>query len=231
MSSQGDASLTTTGPLQIGKWNVAGALQLNVTGSGAVTDALAANRSSFAGFNTKGTGWNSTTQHGSATVTSSSSDELLNVTLESGSAGTEAWPSQVEFTKAPVQLSGRFVLGFIYQSSATGSRVALNLGSSGQPGMALVLNLGSADGSGSWIDFLTASEIETATSGQSPGSVLLNSNHPIQVTLSYSSLSRTLIAILTDTGSFHYSHISPRTFDICRQCVEAGVDPPAAATT
>ncbi len=37
------------------------------------------------------------------------------------------------------------------------------------------------------------------------------------------------IAILTDTGSFHYSHISPRTFDICRQCVEAGVDPPAVA--
>ena len=30
-------------------------------------------------------------------------------------------------------------------------------------------------------------------------------------------------AILTDTGSFHYSSISPRTFDICRQCVEAGV--------
>jgi phosphoesterase RecJ-like protein len=37
------------------------------------------------------------------------------------------------------------------------------------------------------------------------------------------------IAILTDTGSFHYSSISPRTFDICRQCVEAGVDPPAVA--
>jgi len=37
------------------------------------------------------------------------------------------------------------------------------------------------------------------------------------------------IAILTDTGSFHYSNISPRTFDICRQCVEAGIDPPAIA--
>jgi phosphoesterase RecJ-like protein len=37
------------------------------------------------------------------------------------------------------------------------------------------------------------------------------------------------IAILTDTGSFHYSSISPRTFDICRQCVEAGVDPPSVA--
>jgi phosphoesterase RecJ-like protein len=33
------------------------------------------------------------------------------------------------------------------------------------------------------------------------------------------------LAILTDTGSFHYSSISPRTFDICREAVEAGVDP------
>ena len=37
------------------------------------------------------------------------------------------------------------------------------------------------------------------------------------------------ITILTDTGSFHYSHITPRTFDICRQCMDAGVDPPAVA--
>jgi len=33
------------------------------------------------------------------------------------------------------------------------------------------------------------------------------------------------VAIMTDTGSFHYSSISPRTFDICRQALEAGVDP------
>jgi bifunctional oligoribonuclease and PAP phosphatase NrnA len=33
------------------------------------------------------------------------------------------------------------------------------------------------------------------------------------------------LAILTDTGSFHYSSISPNTFDICRQALEAGVDP------
>ena len=33
------------------------------------------------------------------------------------------------------------------------------------------------------------------------------------------------LAILTDTGSFHYSSISPRTFDICKQALEAGVDP------
>jgi phosphoesterase RecJ-like protein len=33
------------------------------------------------------------------------------------------------------------------------------------------------------------------------------------------------LAILTDTGSFHYSSISPRTFDICRDCLVAGVNP------
>jgi phosphoesterase RecJ-like protein len=33
------------------------------------------------------------------------------------------------------------------------------------------------------------------------------------------------LAILTDTGSFHYSNITPRTFDISREAIEAGVDP------
>jgi bifunctional oligoribonuclease and PAP phosphatase NrnA len=37
------------------------------------------------------------------------------------------------------------------------------------------------------------------------------------------------LAILTDTGSFHHSHITPRTFDICRQTVEAGVVPATMA--
>jgi phosphoesterase RecJ-like protein len=37
------------------------------------------------------------------------------------------------------------------------------------------------------------------------------------------------VAILTDTGSFHYSNITPRTFEISRICVEAGVDPAAVA--
>jgi bifunctional oligoribonuclease and PAP phosphatase NrnA len=37
------------------------------------------------------------------------------------------------------------------------------------------------------------------------------------------------LAILTDTGSFHYSSISTRTFDICRATLEAGVDPVAVA--
>ncbi|CAN5754449.1 bifunctional oligoribonuclease/PAP phosphatase NrnA [soil metagenome] len=37
------------------------------------------------------------------------------------------------------------------------------------------------------------------------------------------------LAILTDTGSFHHSNITPRTFDICRQCVETGVTPAVMA--
>jgi phosphoesterase RecJ-like protein len=35
--------------------------------------------------------------------------------------------------------------------------------------------------------------------------------------------------ILTDTGSFHYSNITPRTFEICRACMDAGVSPPDIA--
>lgn len=33
------------------------------------------------------------------------------------------------------------------------------------------------------------------------------------------------LSILTDTGSFHHSKISPRTFEICQETVLAGVDP------
>lgn len=33
------------------------------------------------------------------------------------------------------------------------------------------------------------------------------------------------LAILTDTGSFHFSHLTPQTYDIARRCVEAGADP------
>jgi phosphoesterase RecJ-like protein len=39
------------------------------------------------------------------------------------------------------------------------------------------------------------------------------------------------LAVLTDTGSFHFSHLSPRTFDIAKRCVEAGADPQWIART
>ena len=51
----------------------------------------------------------------------------------------------------------------------------------------------------------------------------------LRVPLSLEIATHIYIAILTDTGSFHYSSISPRTFDICRQCMDAGLDPPAVA--
>jgi bifunctional oligoribonuclease and PAP phosphatase NrnA len=37
------------------------------------------------------------------------------------------------------------------------------------------------------------------------------------------------LAILTDTGSFHYANMTPKTFDICRRTVQAGVNPGAMA--
>jgi phosphoesterase RecJ-like protein len=45
------------------------------------------------------------------------------------------------------------------------------------------------------------------------------------VPLSLEIATHVYLAIMTDTGSFHYSSISPKTFDICRQALEAGVDP------
>jgi phosphoesterase RecJ-like protein len=47
----------------------------------------------------------------------------------------------------------------------------------------------------------------------------------LDVPLSIEIATHIYLAILTDTGSFHYSSISPQTFDICRQTLEAGVDP------
>ena len=49
------------------------------------------------------------------------------------------------------------------------------------------------------------------------------------VTLTPAIATHIYVGILTDTGSFHYSSISARTFDICRALVEAGVDPPRVA--
>ena len=49
------------------------------------------------------------------------------------------------------------------------------------------------------------------------------------VPLSFEIATHVYLAILTDTGSFHHSNITPRTFDICRQATEAGVNPAAMA--
>jgi bifunctional oligoribonuclease and PAP phosphatase NrnA len=39
------------------------------------------------------------------------------------------------------------------------------------------------------------------------------------------------LAVLTDTGSFHFSHITPRTFDVASRTVAAGADPQWIART
>ena len=49
------------------------------------------------------------------------------------------------------------------------------------------------------------------------------------VTLTPDIATHLYVGILTDTGSFHYSSVSARTFEICRVLVEAGVDPPRVA--
>ena len=61
------------------------------------------------------------------------------------------------------------------------------------------------------------------------GEMLFDVVRELGVPLSYEIAIHVYIAILTDTGSFHYSNISPRTFEICRRCVEAGVVPSTVA--
>lgn len=39
------------------------------------------------------------------------------------------------------------------------------------------------------------------------------------------------LGLLTDTGSFRFSHITPRSFEIARRCVEAGANPQWIART
>jgi len=61
------------------------------------------------------------------------------------------------------------------------------------------------------------------------GEMVFDLVNALGVPLSLEIATHIYLAILTDTGSFHYSSISPRTFDICRQLLEVGVDPVAVA--
>jgi bifunctional oligoribonuclease and PAP phosphatase NrnA len=61
------------------------------------------------------------------------------------------------------------------------------------------------------------------------GEMVFDLIRALRVPLSLEIATHVYLAILTDTGSFHHSHITPRTFDICRQCVEAGVTPAVMA--
>jgi phosphoesterase RecJ-like protein len=61
------------------------------------------------------------------------------------------------------------------------------------------------------------------------GEMVFDLIRALEVPLTYEIATHIYLAILTDTGSFHHSNITPRTFDICRQTVEAGVNPAAMA--
>ena len=51
----------------------------------------------------------------------------------------------------------------------------------------------------------------------------------LDVRLTAAMASHLYVAILTDTGSFHHGHMSPRTFGVCRALVAAGADPASLA--
>jgi bifunctional oligoribonuclease and PAP phosphatase NrnA len=61
------------------------------------------------------------------------------------------------------------------------------------------------------------------------GEMVFDVIEALGVTLTPEIATHVYIAILTDTGGFHFSHITPRTFEICRRCVEAGAEPEAIA--
>jgi bifunctional oligoribonuclease and PAP phosphatase NrnA len=57
------------------------------------------------------------------------------------------------------------------------------------------------------------------------GEMVFDVIEALGVTLTPEISTHIYIAILTDTGGFHFSHITPRTFEICRRCTEAGAAP------
>ena len=63
------------------------------------------------------------------------------------------------------------------------------------------------------------------------GELVFSLVEALDAALSPEAATHIYLAILTDTGSFHFSHITPRTFDIARRCVEAGADPQWIART
>jgi bifunctional oligoribonuclease and PAP phosphatase NrnA len=63
------------------------------------------------------------------------------------------------------------------------------------------------------------------------GEMVLTLIDALEAPLSKETATHIYLAVLTDTGSFHFSHISPRTFEVAKRCVEAGADPQWIART
>lgn len=63
------------------------------------------------------------------------------------------------------------------------------------------------------------------------GEMVFDVIEALGVPLSADMATHVYVAILTDTGGFHFSGITARTFDVCRRLVEAGAQPVAIART
>ena len=63
------------------------------------------------------------------------------------------------------------------------------------------------------------------------GEMIFDLVRELGVPLTYEIAIHVYVAILTDTGSFRHSHITSKTFDICRECVLAGVNPATVAAS
>jgi phosphoesterase RecJ-like protein len=61
------------------------------------------------------------------------------------------------------------------------------------------------------------------------GEMVFDLIEALGVTLTREIATHIYLTILTDTGGFHFSHITPRTFEICRRSAEAGADPEVIA--
>jgi len=61
------------------------------------------------------------------------------------------------------------------------------------------------------------------------GEMVFDLIEALDVPLTIEIATHVYLAILTDTGSFHYANITPKTFEICRRAVAAGVNPGAMA--
>ena len=216
----GDAWLSTDEELRIREWTIAGALDLQVVGANSTIDQFAGKRSSFSGFNSDGTGWTANAVNSSFTITESSTGTdvltLTNYETPDGIPANYEYATVTYLKDELVDLSDKFIFGFLYQATGSKSRLALNLGNAQQPGLALVLNLGNSGGTGQWADFLNTSEIETVTSGQSLGNIDLTSNNPIQVVWTYDYFTQTVTAELTDTVTFATATITKKNIALTK---------------
>ena len=107
--------------------------------------------------------------------------------------------------------------------------IVMECGDLGRPGISglergFVINIdhhpgNTMYGSSNWFDLSAAA----------CGEMVFDLIRALGVPLSREIATHIYVAVLTDTGSFHYSNITARTFQICLECTEAGVNPAAVA--